>query len=540
MKDITFKTEARTKLIKGLDTIADAVKCTLGPKGRNVVIQNYKGTPNVTKDGVTVAKNITLVDQVENLGAEIAKQASKKTADLAGDGTTTSMVLAQALVHEGSKLIDQGFNPIDIKRAFEECLVDTVASISDQAENITDNWDRVKQVARISANSDHQIGDLIADTFQQVGSTGVITVEDSNTAETYSKKIDGIQLDRGYLSPYFISDRATRSAILENPLIFITDKKLRTDRDIKAPLEEAARQDRPIFIIAEEVEANALNILIQNQMRGNIRACVIKTPWYGKYRKQILSDLCASTGATLISKDLGYTPESIESNPSLLGSADKIITNSTETIIIKGHGEEEAVKTHKEDLLTLLADPSLLDFDKEKLRERYGKMSNQIAILYVGASTEIELREKKDRIDDALCATRSALKEGIVAGGGQVFLNARNKHPHRNAMDTAFNNALSAPFRTICENAGKDYKDIALLRIVEEASTKIVDLDRGYDANAGSFTNLKEKGIIDPAMVSRLSIENAVSVASAILMTETAVTYHIPDQDYLQGPNPMD
>jgi len=516
-REVHFNKEARDKLMTGVDKVANAVKCTLGPKGRNVVIENAHGTPNVTKDGVTVAKHIKLKDPVENLGADIIKQASAKTGDLAGDGTTTSTVIAQALIKEGTKLIENGANPIDIKRSMEQGLTQVVSHIRDNSIDIKSDDTKLTEVAIISANNDVEMGSLIASTFAEIGEDGVITVENSKTTNTYSTKLDGLQYDKGWISPYFVTDHIKRVAELENPYILVTDKKIRTDEEIFEIMKLVAKEGRPLLIIADSVELAALNMLVQNKMMGKLQSCATTSPWYGSYRKAIMEDIATVVGATYVTKDVGLSTNNIDLNH--LGEADKVIVGQNETTIIGAKGKKEEIDKKLEEIKGRLDNPSNSDFDVEKLKDRYAKLSGGVAVIHVGAATEVELREKKDRVDDAICATRAALKEGIVPGGGTIYNNAVSS-----CTCPVLSKALRSPYETILNNAGVN---IPLWdALVGSAKHKEKDNSNiGYNANTSKVEDLVASGVIDPAMVSRLAVEHAVSVASAILMSECTLSY---------------
>jgi len=524
-KVVTFNNEAREALKRGVDTLANAVSVTLGPKGRNVVLQNIHGTPNITKDGVTVAKHVILEDPVENLGAEIVKQAAQKTGTQAGDGTTTATVLAQSMYALGHKHIMSGANPIDLKRGMEKAVQEVVKILNKNSERIDNDWEKINQVASISANNDKDIGKLISDAMEKVGTEGVITVENSPTSDTYIEEVKGLRYERGYISPYFVSNPAKRTVELENPYVLITDAKLRSSRDIVPILEKVYEQGASLLIIAEEIEAQALNILIVNKLQNGSAYAATKTPWYGSFRDDILEDIAILTGGKVVSQNVGLTLSGVELSD--LGRADKIIISNVDTTIINGHGEVPALQARKDEIRALIANPKSDEYSKEKNKDRLAKLSDGVAILHIGAATEVELREKKDRVDDALHATRAAIKEGILPGGGSAYLDALkelNTIPvNTDSRDELLgweiiSKSLESPFRCITQNSGAN-PDYLLAKLNSEA-----DFVTGYDANKGQFTDMKLAGIIDPTMVTRLALENALSVAASLLMTEASVT----------------
>lgn len=529
MKEVNFAEEARSELKKGLDILADAVKSTLGPKGRNVVIQNASGKPSVTKDGVTVAKHIELLDPMQDLGAKIVKQASQKTADKAGDGTTTSVVLAQAMVDKGSKFIANGSSPIDIKRGMESALKVVTDSIAKQAKPVKDDWLAIKNIATISSNNDTEIGNIIADALEKVTMDGVISVEDSNSNETYTEQVQGLDYPQGYTSRYFITDLENMVTTLDNPYILVTSDKITSSQEINMLLEQIAQEGRSILIISKEVEAQPLQMIIYNRIQGKLKVAVTKCPWYGKYQKLFLEDIAILTGATLIQKESGLSVGTATLEH--LGEAEKVTISYDSTTIISGKGDPEKIKEREKQLMGQLRNTKDDHYDSEKLRERIAKIKGGVGVLYVGARTPVELQEKKDRIDDALSATKAAIKEGIVPGAGQVFLNAlaelQNTLVPSEYADgfEVVRHALISPLKTICENAGKEPATV-IYDIQNNQNPKMGEANTiGYDANKDQITDLIESGIIDPAMVSRLAIENAVSVASTILMCEATVTF---------------
>lgn len=527
-KEVTFNDEAREKLKKGIDTLANAVKSTLGPKGRNVIIQNIHGSPNITKDGVTVANAIAVEDKVEDLGVQVLKQAAKKTGDNAGDGTTTATVLAQAMYSEGHKYVMTGANPIDLKRGMEKAVQAAVEILKEQSESVNEDWEKIRQVATISANNDPAIGNLIAEAMEKVGKTGVITVENSPTEHTTIEEVKGLRYEKGYLSPYFVTDPAKRLVELDNPYILITDRKLRASRDIVPILEKVHAEGAALLIIAEEIEAQALNILVVNKIQNGSQYAATKSPWYGSFRADMLRDIAVLTGGKVVTQDAGLTLSGITLAD--LGRADKVILSNTETTIINGQGDKDQIKGRIDELQALLTNPKTDGFTKEKIRERLAKLSDGVAILHIGASTEVELREKKDRVDDALHATRAAIKEGILPGGGSAYLNVlneiRDNHKLLGSLSSRdellgwsiIEKALEAPFRCIVENAGAN-PDVILAGLRFDSG----GMD-GYNANIGEYTMMKDAGIIDPTMVTRMALENALSVSSNLLMTEASVS----------------
>ena len=536
-KELTFNSEARDKLIRGVEKLAAAVKATLGPKGRNVLIERAFNAPQVTKDGVTVAKEISLADPVENLGAQIVKQAAAKTVAIAGDGTTTSTVLAEALVKEGNKYVRAGISPSVLKEGMELALGAFVDKLNKIKIDIDEKWDKVKQVATLSANGDTSIGELLAEGFKTVGKDGVIAIQDSKTAGTYIEVVQGVKLDRGYISPYFVNDRKKMTADFEDCYVFITDKKLRGSQDVVPILEIAAKHNKPLLIIADEVEAQALSLLVVNRMRASIRVAAIKAPAFGDRRRAVLEDMCALTGATLISEDKGFHLK--DATVEHFGKADQIIVGREHTTIIGGAGSETSLKERLEVIeAEFLATES--DYERDKLKERKAALGGGVAVIHVGAHTDVELGEKKDRLDDALHATTAALQEGIVLGAGQTFLNIKKElskeFPKDNLGAQAFLKALESPLRTICANADVDYGMIQA-EVATKNKGSVLNAAYGYDARNNEVTELLKAGIIDPAMVLRVATENAVSVASMLLSTE--VTIHekeVPD-DYAPDTN---
>ena len=514
-KIIKFNTEARTKLKVGVDTLADAVKVTLGPKGRNVVIGKQYGTPHVTKDGVTVAKEIELEDEVENLGAQMVKEVASKTADVAGDGTTTATVLAQAIVTEGMKSVAAGANPIDLKRGIDKTVTDVVRYLKDISTTVGTDIERIKQIATISANNDNTIGGLIAEAMKVVGKDGVITVEEAKGTETEMKTVDGMQFDRGYLSPYFVTNTEKMLVEMDSPYILLVDKKISSMKEILPILEPVHQSGRPLLIIAEDLDGDALSTLVVNRVRGSIKVAAVKAPGFGDSRTEQLYDLAKLTGATVFNDQTGVSLDD-EDAMSMLGEAEKIEIDKDKTTIINGAGGATDIQERVDQIKTQI-ESSSSDYEKEKLQERLAKLSGGVAVLYIGAPTEIEMKEKKDRVDDALNATRAAVEEGIVPGGGIALRRFKNTDTFDNkdegwGRDIVLN-ALKAPFNTIMSNAGLN----------GDVIWNSLKPGNGYDARIGKQCDMVKAGIIDPTKVTRAAIENAASVASMILMTECVV-----------------
>ena len=519
-KDITFDTSAQEKLKRGIDKLANAVKVTLGPKGRNVVIQKSFGAPQVTKDGVTVAKEIELKDPIENMGAQIIKLAASKTNDIAGDGTTTATVLAQAMIAYGLKTLTAGANPMDLKRGIDKATKVVVEEIKNQAEIVSDNFDKIRQVGTISANSDEEIGSLIADAMKRVTVNGVITVEEAKGTETYVEEVSGMQFDRGYLSPYFVTNAETMVTEYEAPFLLITDKKISNLQDILPVLEKVVGTGRPLLIIAEDVESQALGTLVVNRLRGSLKVVAVKAPGFGDRRKAMLEDIAVLTGGTVISEEQGYKLESTTLDQ--LGEAEKITVDKENTTIVGGSGTEEQI-TARTNQIKQQIEATTSDYDKEKLQERLAKLSGGVAIIYVGAPTEMEMKEKKDRVNDALSATRAAVEEGIVTGGGvslvraiSALKNLKGANEDENIGIEIVRRALEAPLRYIAENAGAE-GSIVLQKVLNGKGSY------GFNARTDEYEDLKKAGVIDPAKVTRIALENASSVAGMLLTTEVAI-----------------
>ncbi len=540
-KNILFNEEARAKLLKGINTLADAVKITLGPKGRTVIMPTDYGKAKATKDGVTVARGINLVDPAEDLGAQISKEASAKTNAAAGDGTTTAAVLAQAMINEGNKYITAGANPIDIKRGMEAAAAIIRQLLTELSEDVKGSWDKIRQIATISANNDEFIGKMIGDAMESVTIDGVITVEESKTPETYVEKDSGVSFDRGWISPHFVNDGKTMQCLLDKPLILLCDKKIRDVADLIPVLEIALAEKRPLIIIAEEVEAQALSLLVVNRLKGDAQFCAIKAPAFAQRRKEILEDLAILTGGIVVTENIGITLQDIEKFH--LGTCEKAIINIYDTTLIGGGGDKDIIKTREDELRSRLASATT-NYEKEKLSERLAKLVAGVARIYVGAPTEVEMREKKDRVDDSLHATKAALKEGIVPGGGTAFLSVLETYNDKfGALDISGNDtflgvqvvlkALETPARIIVENAGEE-ASVVVNRIQHELEKHP---NFGYDSAQGKYLDdMKKAGIIDPTMVCKEALQNAVSTACSILMTECVVTDVTDDHVYEAPP----
>ncbi|MER3319919.1 MULTISPECIES: chaperonin GroEL [Flagellimonas] len=520
-KDIKFDIDARDGLKRGVDKLAEAVKVTLGPKGRNVIISKSFGAPQVTKDGVSVAKEIELEDALEDMGAQMVKEVASKTNDQAGDGTTTATVLAQAIVKEGLKNVAAGANPMDLKRGIDKAVEALVADLEKQTKEVGNNSDKIKQVASISANNDQTIGDLIAKAFDKVGKEGVITVEEAKGTDTYVDVVEGMQFDRGYLSPYFVTDTDKMIADLENPYILLFDKKISNLQEILPILEPVAQSGRPLLIIAEDVEGQALATLVVNKLRGGLKIAAVKAPGFGDRRKAMLEDIAILTGGTVISEERGFSLENASLD--MLGTAETVTIDKDNTTIVNGNGNADDIKARVSQIKAQI-ETTTSDYDKEKLQERLAKLAGGVAVLYVGAASEVEMKEKKDRVDDALHATRAAVEEGIVAGGGVALVRAK-KVLEKLATDSLDETtgvqivakAIESPLRTIVENAGGE-GSVVIAKVLEGKK------DYGYDAKSDQYVDMLKAGIIDPKKVTRIALENAASVAGMILTTECALT----------------
>ena len=519
-KDIKFDVEARDAIKRGVDALANAVKVTLGPKGRNVIISKSFGAPQVTKDGVTVAKEIELEDALENMGAQMVKEVASKTNDLAGDGTTTATVLAQAIVKEGLKNVAAGANPMDLKRGIDKAVDAIVKDLEKQATKVGNSSEMIQQVAAISSNNDIQIGDLIAEAFGKVGKEGVITVEEAKGTETYVDVVEGMQFDRGYLSPYFVTDSEKMQTELENPMILLYDKKISSMKDLMPVLEPLVQQGKSLLIIAEDVDGEALATLVVNKLRGSLKIAAVKAPGFGDRRKAMLEDIAILTGGTVISEERGFTLEN--ATLEMLGTAETITIDKDNTTIVNGSGKKTDIKTRVNQIKSQI-ETTTSDYDREKLQERLAKLAGGVAVLYVGAASEVEMKEKKDRVDDALHATRAAVEEGIVAGGGVALVRAKNllaKLSTETLDETTgiqiVARAIESPLRTIVENAGGE-GSVVINKVAEGKK------NFGYDAKTDSYVDMLKAGIIDPKKVTRVALENAASVAGMILTTECAL-----------------
>jgi len=519
-KIILFEKDARDKLKVGVDKLANAVKVTLGPKGRNVVIDKKYGAPQITKDGVTVAKEIELEDPIENMGAQMTKEVASKTADQAGDGTTTATVLAQAIVGPGLKTLASGANPMDLKRGIDKAVKVVVEGLKSISENVGKDTKKIEQIATISANNDFEIGKMIADAMVKVTTEGVITVEEAKGTETYVEVVEGMQFDRGYLSPYFVTNSEAMQAELENPFILIYDKKISSMRELLPILEKTAQAGRPLLIVAEEVEGEALATLVVNKLRGTLRVAAVKAPGFGDRRKEMLKDIAILTGGISISEEQGYKLENADFT--YLGQAEKITVDKDNTTIVNGKGEKELIVARVNEIKAQI-EKTTSDYDKEKLQERLAKLSGGVAVIYVGAATEVEMKEKKDRVDDALHATRAAVEEGIVPGGGVAYLRAsvgleklKGENDDENTGIQIIRRAIEEPLRTIVSNAGLEGS--VVVQKVKEGKG-----DYGFNARTNEYEDLKKAGVIDPTKVSRVALENAASIASMLLTTEAVI-----------------
>tara|TARA_B100001059_G_scaffold48926_1_gene41971 strand:+ start:1132 stop:2781 length:1650 start_codon:yes stop_codon:yes gene_type:complete len=526
-KQILFETKGRDELKRGVDQLANAVKVTLGPKGRNVVIDKKFGSPNVTKDGVSVAKEIELKDPIENMGAQMVKEVASKTADIAGDGTTTATVLAQAIVSGGLKNVAAGANPMDLKRGIDKAVSAVKENLQKQSEVVGDDFDKISQVASISANNDEVIGNLIADAMKKVGKNGVITVEEAKGTETEVKTVEGMQFDRGYLSPYFVTNTEKMDADLESPYILICDKKISSMKELLPVLEQTAQSGKPLVIISEEVEGEALATLVVNKIRGSLKVAAVKAPGFGDRRKAMLQDIATLTGGTVISEEQGRKLE--DTTIEMLGTSEKITIDKENTIIVNGAGKSVDIKGRINQINAEIEN-STSDYDKEKLQERLAKLSGGVAVLYIGAASEVEMKEKKDRVDDALAATRAAVEEGIVAGGGVAFVRSiesiaklEGNNPDEHTGINIIRRALEEPLRQIVANAGGEGS--VVIQNVKDGKK-----DYGYNARTDKYMNLIQAGVIDPTKVTRVALENAASVASMLLTTECIIA-DIPEAE---------
>jgi len=519
-KKIQFDVEAREGLKKGVDALANAVKVTLGPKGRNVIVGKSFGGPQVTKDGVTVAKEIELEDPLENMGAQMVKEVASKTNDLAGDGTTTATILAQAIVKEGLKNVTAGASPMDLKRGVDKAVAAVVKELNKKAQTVGNSSKKIQQIASISANNDEAIGELITEAFDKVGKEGVITVEEAKGTDTYVDVVEGMQFDRGYLSPYFVTNSEKMESDLESPYILLYDKKISAMKDLLPVLEPVAQTGKPLLVIAEDVDGEALATLVVNKLRGSLKIAAVKAPGFGDRRKAMLEDIAILTGGTVISEDRGFTLEN--TTIEMLGSAERVTIDKDNTTVINGAGDKKNITARVNQIKSQI-ETTTSDYDKEKLQERLAKLAGGVAVLYVGAASEVEMKEKKDRVDDALHATRAAVEEGIIAGGGVALLRTRGvleKLTSNNIDEVTgiqiISRAIESPLRTIVENAGGE-GSVVVAKVLEGKG------NFGYDAKSEKFVDLLKEGIIDPKKVTRIALENAASVAGMILTTECAL-----------------
>ena len=519
-KDIKFNMDARAKMKEGADALADAVKVTLGPKGRNVVIAKKFGAPQVTKDGVTVAKEISLEDQFADMGAQMVKEVASKTNDQAGDGTTTATVLAQAIINVGLKNVTAGANPMDLKRGIDKAVAEVVKNLREQSQEVGEDYAKIEQVGTISANNDNYIGKLIADAMSKVKKDGVITVEEAKGTETEVKVVEGMQFDRGCMSPYFMTNGDKMEAVLDTPYILITDKKVSTMKDLLPVLEPIAREGKSLLIIAEDIDGEALTTLVVNKLRGTLKIAAVKAPGFGDRRKEMLQDIAILTGGMVISEERGFTLEN--TTPDMLGKAEKVVVTKDNTTVVNGAGAADAIQ-ERADLIRKQIETTTSDYDREKLQERLGKLAGGVAVLYVGAATEVEMKEKKDRVEDALSATRAAVEEGIVPGGGvayirasQVLADLKGENEDETTGIRIVARAIEEPLRQIAANAGVEGS--VIINKIREGKG-----DFGYNARTDEYVNMFEAGVIDPTKVSRVALENAASVAGMFLTTECAI-----------------
>ncbi|MDY6437566.1 MAG: chaperonin GroEL [Prevotella sp.] len=519
-KDIKFNIDARDMLKKGVDQLADAVKVTLGPKGRNVVIEKKFGAPQITKDGVTVAKEIELEDKFENTGAQLVKSVASKTGDDAGDGTTTATILTQAIVTEGLKNVTAGANPMDLKRGIDKAVKAVVDFIKESSEQVGDNYDKIEQVATVSANNDAEIGKLLADAMRKVSKDGVITIEESKSRDTSIGVVEGMQFDRGYLSAYFVTDADKLECVMENPYILIYDKKISNIKEFLPILQPAAESGRPLLVIAEDVDSEALTTLVVNRLRGGLKICAVKAPGFGDRRKAMLEDIAVLTGGTVISEEKGLSLD--KATLEMLGTCDKVTVSKDNTTIVNGAGQKEAIANRVAQIKKEIENTTS-SYDKEKLQERLAKLAGGVAVLYVGANSEVEMKEKKDRVDDALCATRAAIEEGVVAGGGTTYIRAlsaleglKGDNADEQTGINIIERAIEEPLRQIVTNAGGE--GAVVVQKVREGKG-----DFGYNARTDTYEDMRKAGIVDPAKVARVALENAASIAGMFLTTECLI-----------------
>lgn len=531
-KELKFDIDARDRLKSGIDQLASAVKVTLGPKGRNVVIEKKFGAPQVTKDGVTVAKEIELKDKFENLGAQMVKEVASKTNDDAGDGTTTATVLAQSIVNVGVKNVTAGANPMDLKRGIDKAVAKVVESIKSQSHDVGESNDKIEQVATISANNDKVIGKLIADAMKAAGREGVITVEEAKGTEDELKTVEGMQFDRGYISPYFVTDTDKMEAVMDQPYILLTDKKISTMKDLMPILEPAVQSGKGLMIIAEDIEGEALATLVVNKIRGSLKVAAVKAPGFGDRRKEMLEDIAILTGGTVITEEKGLTLEGATLD--MLGTCEKVVSDKENTTIVNGTGAKENIDARVNQIKTAI-EASTSDYDKEKLQERLAKLAGGVAVIYVGAASEVELKEKKDRVDDALSATRAAVEEGIIPGGGVGYIRAievlegmKGDNEDETTGIAIVKRAIEEPLRQIVENAG--IEGSIIVQKVKEGKA-----DFGYNARTNKFENLYESGVIDPTKVTRVALENAASIAGMFLTTECVIVEEEEEMPPMHG-----
>jgi len=519
-KEIKFNTEARDLLKKGVDQLADAVKVTLGPKGRNVIIEKKFGAPHITKDGVTVAKEIELADPFENMGAQLVKEVASKTGDDAGDGTTTATVLAQAIIGVGLKNVTAGANPMELKRGIDKAVAKVVENIKAQSEEIGDDYNKIENVARVSANNDEEIGRLVAEAMKTVKKEGVITVEEAKGTDTTVDVVEGMQFDRGYISPYFVNNSEKMTCEMDQPAILIYDKKISNLQDLLPVLEPVAKSGQPLLIIAEDVDSQALATLVLNSLRGSLKICAVKAPGFGDRRKEMLQDIAILTGGTVISEEVGLKLEN--TTPEMLGHADKVTIDKEKTTIVDGAGDKAAIK-ERVNVIKAQIEKTTSDYDRDKLKERLAKLAGGVAVLHVGAPSEVEMKEKKDRVDDALCATRAAMAEGIVPGGGVAYIRAipaleglKGDTDDETVGIEIVKRAIEEPLRQIVANSGRE--GAVIVQKVKEGKG-----DYGYNARTDKFENFHAAGVIDPAKVTRVALENAASIAGMFLTTECVI-----------------
>ena len=534
-KEIVFDVDAREQLKQGVDQLANAVKVTLGPKGRNVIIEKKFGAPQITKDGVTVAKEVELEDHFQNTGAQLLKSVASKTGDDAGDGTTTATILAQSIINVGLKNVTAGANPMDLKRGIDKAVAAVVDYIKTNAEKVDDNYDKIEQVATVSANNDPEIGKLLADAMRKVSKDGVITIEESKSRDTHIGVVEGMQFDRGYLSGYFVTNADKMECVMENPYILIYDKKISNLKDFLPILEPAAQSGRPLLVIAEDVDSEALTTLVVNRLRSNLKICAVKAPGFGDRRKAMLEDIAVLTGGLVISEEKGLKLE--QATLEMLGTCDKVVISKDNTTIVNGAGEKQLIADRVAQIKSEIASTKS-SYDKEKLQERLAKLAGGVAVLYVGANSEVEMKEKKDRVDDALCATRAAIEEGVVAGGGTTYIRAldslealKGENADEKVGVDIIKRAIEEPLRQIVGNSGKE--GAVVVQKVREGKG-----DFGYNARTDVYEDMRKAGVIDPAKVARVALENAASIAGMFLTTECVICDKKEDKPEMPMGNP--